>query len=164
MSKIIFHDFATAPDVPTAGQTMLYTMGGEAHVLAPDGTDVTIRSAQLPVTRIEALAGGSNVSNDSTWRTVGSGITFVATTDKYLVMLSFGFLLTANESGFIGVRVNGVDTVFNAYMAGQITNAFVLSTVMGTTYTIRAIIRNNSNLSPQTTVGGFLMVQETAVP
>jgi hypothetical protein len=118
----------------------------------------------LPVTHIEALAGGSNYGNNSTWYAQGSGITFVASNNKYLVMVSSGFLVTANASGFIGVRVNGVDTVFNTYMAGQITNAFVLSTVMGTTYTVQCIIRNNSNLSPQTTVGGFLMVQEAQTP
>jgi hypothetical protein len=164
MSKIIFHDFATAPDVPTAGQTLVYTMAGEVHVLSPDGTDVTIRSAQLPVTRIETLAGGSNYGSNGPWYAQGSGITFVATNDKYIVMLSFGFLITASATSFIGIRVNGVDTVFNTSMAGQITNAVILSTVIGTTYTVQAIVRNNSQLNPQTTTGGFLMVQETQTP
>ena len=164
MSKIIFHDFATAPDVPTAGQTMLYTMAGEAHILAPDGTDVTIRSAQLPVTRIETLVSGSNYVNNGTWYAQESGITFVATNDKYLIMLSFGFLVITSATSFIGIRVNGVDTVFDTNMAGQITNAVVRSAVIGTTYTVQAIVRNNSQFSPQTTTGGFLMVQETQTP
>lgn len=164
MSKIIFHDFEIAPDVPTTGQTMLYTMAGEAHVLSPDGTDVTIRSAQLPVTRIETLPSGNNYSISTSWTTVGSGIAFVASGTKHLVMVSFGFTATNNATSFLGVRVNGVDTIFNSYMAGQITNAFILSTVVGTSYNVQTIIRNNGSVGIQVTAGGFLMVQETAVP
>ena len=159
MSRIILNEYTTTPQTPSSDTLAIYASGGELHVLNDAGTDITLKSAQLPKLSLVAIGGGGNMSPAGSWAIQGSGITFVAQTNRYLVTASNGFIANATESTFIGIRVNGVDTTFNTYVAGQGTHATILSAVVGTSYTIYQIMRNPTG-GTLVTVGGFLHVIE----
>lgn len=159
MSRIILNEYTITPPTPSTDTLAIYASEGELHVLNDAGTDITLKSAQLPRSSLVFVAGGSNMSANNTWAVQGAGITFVAQTDRYLVTVSNGFTSPANGTTFLGVRVNNVDTTFATYIAGQGTHAMILNAVIGTSYTIYQIMRNpTANIL--TTAGGFLHVIE----
>ena len=159
MSRIILNEYTVTPQTPSSDTLAIYASGGELHVLNDAGIDIAIKSAQLPKASLVFIDGGSNFSPSGAWQPQGASITFVAQTDRYLVTVSNGFNTNANSTTFIGIRVNGVDTTFSTYIAGQGTHATILSAVIGTTYTINQIMRNPAAFT-LTSVGGFLHVIE----
>ena len=159
MSRIILNEYTVTPQTPSSDTLAIYASGGELHVLNDAGIDITIKSAQLPKASLVFIDGGSNHSPSGAWRPQGASITFVAQTDRYLVTVSNGFNINTDSTTFIGIRVNGVDTTFSTYIAGQGTHATILSAVVGTSYTINQIMRNPTG-GTLTSVGGFLHVIE----
>ena len=159
MSRIILNEYTTTPQTPSTNALAIYANNGELHVLNDAGTDITLKSAQLPKSSLVAITGGHATSPGGSWSIQGSGITFVAQTNQYLVTVSNGFTTNGSASTFIGIRVNGVDTTFATYIAGQGTHATILSAVVGTSYTIYQIMRNPTG-STLITAGGFIHVIE----
>ena len=159
MSRIILNEYTVTPQTPSSDTLAIYASEGELHVLNDAGTDITLKNAQLPRASLVFISGGDHMSPHGAWLVQGAGITFVAGVDRYLVTVSNGFTVMANSSTFIGIRVNGVDTTFATYIAGQGTHATILSAVLGTSYTVHQIMRNPTGVT-LTTVGGFLHVIE----
>ena len=159
MSRIILNEYTTTPQTPSTDTLAIYASGGELHVLNDAGTDITLKIAQLPRSSLVSIPGIYTMSPRSAWEIQGSGITFVAQVNRYLVTVSNGFTTNEASTTFIGIRVNGVDTTFTTYIAGQGTHATILSAVVGTSYTIYQIMRNPTGSTLQI-VGGFLHVIE----
>ena len=159
MSRIILNEYTTTPQTPSTNTLAIYASGGELHVLNDAGTDITLKSAQLPRSSLVQIPGNYTMAPGAGWAIQGSDITFVAQTNRYLVTVSNGFTTNAPSATFIGIRVNGVDTTFSTYIAGQGTHATILSAVVGTSYTIYQIMRNPTASTLQI-VGGFLHVME----
>ena len=163
MSRIILNEYTTTPQTPSTDTLAIYAKNGELHVLNDTGTDITLKSAQLPRSSLVAIAPDNTFGANSAWVQLGSAVTFVAQTNRYLVTVSNGFMTNSNTGNFMGIRVNGVDTTFNSFIAGQGTHATILSAVVGTSYTIYQIVRNPT-INTLTTVGGFLHVIEVGAP
>ena len=159
MSRIILNEYTVTPQTPSSDTLAIYASEGELHVLNDLGTDITLKSAQLPRASLVFIPSLGIMSPNGEWAVQGAGITFVAQTGRYLVTVSNGFTSNQAVTTFIGIRVNGVDTTFNTYIAGQGTHATILSAVIGTSYTINQIMRN-PYVNPLTAAGGFLHVME----
>ena len=159
MSRIILNEYTVTPQTPSSDTLAIYASEGELHVLNDLGTDITLKSAQLPRASLVFIPSLGIMSPNGEWAVQGAGITFVAQTGRYLVTVSNGFTANINTATFIGIRVNGVDSTFTTYIAGQGTHATILSAVLGTSYTVHQIMRNPTGVTLMT-VGGFLHVIE----
>lgn len=163
MSRIILNEYTITPQTPTTDTLAIYAQNGELHVLNDVGTDITVKSAQLHRVWVQNIAPGSSYSNNSIVYPQGAGLLVSTQASALLVTANIGFTIQSNAyTSWMGIRVNGVDTWANRYMITSATFVMLLNVTPSTQYEIYLIVRNNSNLNPQFTTGGYLLVEEVS--